>query len=177
MLRHYVNEHHDDWDLYATALTYAYNIHVHRSTGTTPFSLVLSRPPPEFSLHHALRSRTRPTQEQRKDYVRRLNDKIEHLYTRLLATQFRYKRDFDKLERKINNNGYEPEITFKSTRQTDSRKRVQTPALGPFHVIRKDERTYEIDRNGATERINADRVTYEPPPENAPTKDENDTKP
>ena len=34
---------------------------------------------------------------------------------------------------------------------------------------------YVIDRNGTTERINADRVTYAPPPENAPTKDENDT--
>ena len=63
MLRNYVNEHQDDWDRYAKALTYAYNNHVHRSTGTTPFSLVLSRPPPEFSLHHSIRSRARPTQE------------------------------------------------------------------------------------------------------------------
>ena len=41
ILRNYVNEHQDDWNRYATALTYAYNNHVHRSTGTTPFSLVL----------------------------------------------------------------------------------------------------------------------------------------
>ena len=61
MLRKYVNEHQDDWDQYATALTYACNNHVHRSTGTTPLSLVLSRPPPEFSLHHTVRSRALPT--------------------------------------------------------------------------------------------------------------------
>ena len=101
MLRNYVNEHQEDWDRYATALTYAYNIHVHRSTGTTPFSLVLSRPPPEFSLHHNVRSRTSPTHEQRNDYVRRLDDTIEHAYTRLLATQARYRRDFNKCIRKM----------------------------------------------------------------------------
>ena len=48
MLRNYVNEHQNDWDRYATALKYAYNNPVHHSTGTTPFSLVFSRPPPEF---------------------------------------------------------------------------------------------------------------------------------
>ena len=32
---------------------------------------------------------------------------------------------------------------------------------------------YAIDRNGNTERINSDRVTYAPPPENGPTKYEN----
>ena len=101
MPRNYVNEHQDDWDRYATALTYAYNNCVHRSTGTTPFSLVLSRPPPEFPVHHTVRSRTRPTQEQRNDYERRLEDMIQHAYTRLLARQARNKRDFDKRIRKI----------------------------------------------------------------------------
>ena len=80
MLRNYVKEHQDDWDRYATALTYAYNNHVNRSIGTTPFSLLLSRPPPEFSLHHSIRSRARPTQDKRNDYVRRLDDSIQRLH-------------------------------------------------------------------------------------------------
>ena len=101
MLRNYVNEHQNDWDRYTTALTYAYNNHVHRSTGTTPFSLGFSRPPPEFSLHHSIRSRARPTQDQRNDYVKRLDDSIQHAYMRLLATQAPYKRDFDKRIRTI----------------------------------------------------------------------------
>ena len=41
MLRNYVIEHQNDWDEFTTVLTYAYNNHVHRSTGTTPFDLVL----------------------------------------------------------------------------------------------------------------------------------------
>ena len=49
MLCNYVNEHQDDWDVYLGPLTYAYKSHVHRSTRTTPFELVLSRPPPELA--------------------------------------------------------------------------------------------------------------------------------
>ena len=71
MLRNYVDEHQNDWDRYATALTYAYNCHVHRSTDTTPFNLVLSRPPPEFSLQPSVRLRAPPTAEQKNDYARR----------------------------------------------------------------------------------------------------------
>lgn len=45
-LRHYVAEHQKDWDHYIQSLTYSYDAQVHRSTGVTPFSLVLSMEPP-----------------------------------------------------------------------------------------------------------------------------------
>ena len=45
--------------------------------------------------------------------------------------------------------------------------KLRSPAIGPYRVLRKDDRTYVIDRDGATERINADRVTYAPPLENS----------
>ena len=44
-IRHYVAEHQKDWDEFVQPLTYAYDMQVHRSTGTTPFELVLSRHP------------------------------------------------------------------------------------------------------------------------------------
>ena len=53
MLRNYAGEHQSDWDVYVGPLRYAYNSHVHRTTHTTPFQLVPSRPPPEFSLRRA----------------------------------------------------------------------------------------------------------------------------
>ncbi len=37
MLRNYVNEKNDDWDLYLTAAEIAYNTSVQKSTGKTPF--------------------------------------------------------------------------------------------------------------------------------------------
>ena len=46
MLRCYVEDHPKDWAKYVRALCYAYNTAVHRTTGTTPFDLVLSRAPP-----------------------------------------------------------------------------------------------------------------------------------
>ena len=97
MLRNYVNEHQNDWDRYAKALTYSYNCLVHRSTNTTPFNLELSRPPPEFSLHRSVKLRAPPIAEQKNDYARRLDDGIQTAYSRLMKTktQQRYKRDFD----------------------------------------------------------------------------------
>ena len=45
-IRNYVSDSQRDWDEWLEPLTYAYNMQVHRSTGTTPFDLVLSRHPP-----------------------------------------------------------------------------------------------------------------------------------
>ena len=151
MIRSYINEHQDDWDRYATALTYAYNKHVHRSTGTTPFSLVLSRPPPEFSLHHTVRLLTRPTQKQLNDYVRRLDETIEHAYTQLLATQARDERDFDKHIRNIKKRMRAGDYVYiDPTDGLSETGKLQSPALGPFRIIRNDDRTYVIYRKGAT---------------------------
>lgn len=51
MLRCYVSDHQENRDEYAKPLTHAYNLNIHRGTGTRPFDLALSRPPPEFTLH------------------------------------------------------------------------------------------------------------------------------
>ena len=77
VIQNYVNEHQNDWTRYATALTYSYNCHVHRSTNNTPFNLVLSRSPPEVSLHHSVKLRAPPTAEQKNDYARRLDYVIQ----------------------------------------------------------------------------------------------------
>ena len=44
--------------------------------------------------------------------------------------------------------------------------KLRSPAIGPYRVLRKDDRTYVIDQDDVIERFNADRVTYAPPPEN-----------
>jgi hypothetical protein len=49
-LRALAGEEQGTWDLYSTAITYAYNTQVHASTGYAPFDLILSRPPPPAEL-------------------------------------------------------------------------------------------------------------------------------
>lgn len=45
-LRHYIDEHQTDWDLFVESITYTYNTQVHHTTRAYPFSLILSREPP-----------------------------------------------------------------------------------------------------------------------------------
>ena len=60
MMRCYVDDHPADWCRCARALCFAYNTAVHRTTGTTPFDIVLSLPPPEFSVDHQPNRGKRP---------------------------------------------------------------------------------------------------------------------
>lgn len=50
MLRSYVNDHQDDQDEYASAVTHVYSCQVPWSTRSTLFELVLGRAAPDFSL-------------------------------------------------------------------------------------------------------------------------------
>ena len=72
MLRCYVEDNPRLWCLYAPALCYAYNISEQSTTGTTPFELVLSKPPPEFTRDYRPHPRARTVRAQKSDYVQRL---------------------------------------------------------------------------------------------------------
>ena len=170
MLRNHVGEHQDDWDVYVGPLTYAYNSHVHRTTGTTPFELVLSRPPSEFSLRRA-EGDTPPTDRgtQRAELLRTLDATIQKVYVSLHRTQARYKRDFEKCIRRINSRLRPGEYIY--INPTDGGKtsnKLTSPALGPYLVLANDRRTITIDRDGVTEPVSADRCVYAPPPMGAP---------
>ena len=171
MLRNYVNEHQDDWDEYVTALTYAYNTSVHRSTGTTPFDLVLSHPPARFTLHYDIgEPRYDPnSKKSREDYIRRLEIAILKARDRLKKTQLSYKQDFDKRIRVSNRNILAGQYIYLDPRDGEKVHGKLGPiAEGPYRVLLNDKRTFVIQRGEVVERVNSDRVTYAPPPENAP---------
>ena len=137
MLRNYVNEHQNDWDEFASVLTYAYNNHVHRSTGTTPFDLVLSRPPPAFSLYHNERGVRKPSEEQRDYYIEQLEATVQKAYDRLLKTQQRYKRDFDKRVRSENRNIHTGDYVYLDpTDGTTKGMKLANHALAPTESLR-----------------------------------------
>ncbi|CDF40838.1 unnamed protein product [Chondrus crispus] len=170
MLRNYVGEHQDDWDVYVGPLTYAYNSHVHRTTRTTPFELVLSRPPPEFSLRRADGDAPPSNRgNQRAEFLKTLDSTIQKAYGSLRRTQARYKRDFDKRIRRINSRLRPGEYVYLNP--TDGAKtsnKLASPAVGPYRVLANDRRIITIDRDGVTERVSADRCVYAPPPIDAP---------
>ena len=171
MLRNYVNEHQDDWDQYVTALTYAYNTSVHRSTGTMPFELVLSNPPARFSMHYDIgEPRYDPnSKKSREDRIRRLEGAIIKACTKLQKTQLRYKHDFDKRIRVSNRHIQAGQYIYLDPRDGEKIDGKLGPiAEGPYRVLLNDKRTFVIQRGEVVERVNSDRVTYAPPPENAP---------
>ena len=165
MLMCFVEEHQDSWDKYANALTYGYNCRVHRTTGTTPFDLILSRPPPSFSLHRSLQDLPEPDRRGRHEFLIALDETIAGAYNRLKKAQARYKKNFDKRVRRTNVNIGPGEYVFIDPTDGSKKKgKVQSPAEGTYRVKQRSERTFTIDRKGATEVINSDRVTKAPRP-------------
>ena len=130
---------------------------------------MLSRPHLEFSLHHSVKLRAPPTAEQKNTYAKRLDDVIQTAYSRLIKTQQRYKRDFDRRIKKIQRNIREGDYVYINPTDGMSKTgKLESPALGTFRVLKTNERAVVIQRNQDVERINVDRITYAPPPENAP---------
>ena len=166
MLRNYLNEHQDDWDVYVGPLTYAYNSHVHRTTRTTPFELVLSRPPPEFSLRRA--DGNAPPYDrrtQRAEFLKTLYPKTQKAYGSLRRTPARYKRELDKSVRSINARLKPGDYAYLNP--TDEAK-TSNKLASPYRVLANYKRTITIDREGVMERVSADRCVYAPPLTDAP---------
>ena len=169
MLMCFVEEHQDSWDKYATALTYAYNCHVRRTTGTTLFDPILSRPPPAFSLHRSLRDHPEPDSRDRHEFLFALDEAIAGASNRLKKAQARYKKNFDKRVRRTNLNISPGDYVFIGPTDGSKKKgKLQSPAEGPYGVQQRSDRTFPIERKGATEVINSDRVTKAPRAHNDP---------
>ena len=168
MLRCYAEVHKNDWDRYESALTYAYNNHVHRITGTTPFELTLSRPPPPFSLHKAIRQRPAMDRRDRHELLKQLDEAIQKAFGRLKKSEKRYKLDFDTRARRANLDLEGGDCIFLDpTLQEKKLGKLTSPAVGPYRVIAREQRTFTMDRAGITERVNRDRVTRAPRPASA----------
>lgn len=93
MLRNNVNEHQDDWEIYSSASSYAYNNQMHKSTKSKPFELVLSRPATDFTLHPDVIDRPAATRETREEFSKRMDITIQRAYGELEAIHERYKRN------------------------------------------------------------------------------------
>ena len=86
--------------------------------------------------------------------------------------QQRYKREFDRRIKKIKRSIREGDCVYIDLTDGISKTgKLESPGLGPFRVLKNDGQTVVIKRNEDVERINADRITYAPPPGNAPPRE------
>ena len=85
-----------------------------------------------------------------------------------MKTRQRSKRDFDRRIKNIKRNIREGDYVYIDPTDGMSRTgKLESPALGPFCILKNHGRKFVIQRKDDVERINADRITYAPPPENA----------
>lgn len=181
LLRIYVNDHQNDWDTCLTALIKAHNNNIFLSTDTTSFELVLSRFPPLFSLHRSASSRPAPARESKEKFLYRTDGATQSAYGHLIRAQERYKKDFDRRIREVDQNikvgdyVYIDRIDGRSkprqlTADTAPNSKLRSPAVGPCRVLSSEKQTFGIHRDGEIKRSIADRVVYAPlPPQMVPS--------
>ena len=162
MLRCYVEDNPGFWCLYAPALCYAYNMSVHSTTGTTPFDLVLSRPPLEFTRDHRPQSRARTVRAQKSDYLRRLHVSLQKASRSLKRAQARYKRDLDRDIRATRRIETGDHIFLDTHDCVAKRPKLTDNISGPFRVLGHNSNTIVIQRGEVVERVSRDRVTLAP---------------
>lgn len=166
------DEHRNDWDVYLSAPAYDYNSHVQRSTKTTPFELLLSKPPAYGSLHHSVTVRLAPNRKK-EAFLCRMDSVLQATNWKLIRTQERYKRDFDTRVREVSRCVHT--VDFVCLDPTDGSAKAQpattdifrnsklrTIAVGLFHRLRNDVCTFLNDRDGGTEWTSAHHAAYGP---------------
>ena len=174
-IRNYVSDSQRDWDEWLGPLTYAYNTQVHRSTGTTPFDLVLSRHPPplfveqdmlEHRPHEHARDRRARLSQAKLEFLHRLSDVMAKARTNLAKTQRRYKKNFDARIRARLKDLQPGSFVYREVpvHPEGVNPKLASPVDGPFRVIANDWPTIVIDDHGRAVRVNANRLVKAPTP-------------
>ena len=167
-LRQYIAEHQRDWPEYVGPLTFAYNTQVHKTTGCTPFELVLSRPPGPLAMELPLYAAGAiPPREERTRFRDHLRSLMETATENLRKSQARYKRNFDRRTRPLEKDLSPGQFVFverEGPREDASsgirrRHKLLPAADGPFKVVKSDEHTVTIARDGLIDRVSWDRVS------------------
>jgi len=177
-LRIFTDSNNKDWDRLIQPFTYAYNTQVHRTTGETPFSHVLTRPPPNVVAPPA---DTMPTSEPLTPEEAKLKvmERTKALVTQAAKTteerQKKYKAYHDKRLRSqlILEPGDEVFLNTPPTlgqtpaeRMADGTKgKLRKKTLAAFKVLEAYESTAKIvGADGIEDIVSLDRLTKAPPP-------------
>ena len=178
-LRHYISEHQQDWDEYLQPLTYAYNSQVHRTTETTPFDLVVTRPPPDILVeppqHLQLPTTDVTPAQAKRGILDRLRRTLATARTKLTSHQKRMKDNFDQKVRQqptirrgdrifINRPTKQVIATDAEAELSDgiSRKLLRLTTGIPYTVTDVRDKNVQVNHDGIPTWVSIDRVTVVP---------------
>ena len=166
-IRSYLADHPKDWDLYSSALTFAYNCQPHSSTALAPFELVLSRPPPPLAIR-AQPAPARTPRETRDTWKSWLEKALREAKGKLEQAQARYKRNYDARLRRQNEK-IEPDNWFylrvERRDEREHRHKLAAVAEGPYKVLDIRGSTVVIERQDKSiEIVSRSRVVLAPQP-------------
>jgi Integrase zinc binding domain/Integrase core domain len=164
MLCHYVSKNQKNWDELVRALVYGYNCQPHTSTGLSSFELVLYRPPSlPIMESRPLSMLAKDKCEFRNTFLKKVQMLTKATKEKLDQSQERYRRVFDEHVRVRNKNVQPDDLTF--TSQTGVSPKLLSPAAGPHPVVKRDDRTFTVYAGNGEIRVDSDRVTKAPMPE------------
>ena len=174
-LRNFVSDSQRDWDEWLGPVTYAYNTQVHRSTGTTPFDLVLSRPPSQPLVDPGLLEH-RPVEyvgdrrirvsQAKQAFLERLDHLVSKARRNLERTQARYKRNADARIRQRLGDLTPGDYVYREIPEHPQgvSPKLASPVEGPYKVLSTDGPTIVIEVRGHPVRVNANRLVRAPTP-------------
>ena len=168
-LRKYIGDHHGDWDLYTDVLSFAYNTHVHSTTGLAPFELVLSRAPQPLAFDPEAVSPQLTAKEARFAWLQRIGQLVSTAKKRLLSATKRTKANYDRGRRARTKAFAAGDYAYvrldKSNAPDGERHKLASVAEGPFRIVSTDGKTAVLQRDRERERINIDRLELAPKPQ------------
>lgn len=190
-LRHFVAEHQRNWDEFVQPLTYAYNMQVHASTGTTPFDLILSRHPPSIiSKVPAPDKSDKPGKATavtaKRANFRRWRTVLAQAREKLSRAQRRYKANFDARVSQqpqfrpgqyivLDNPPLMAQILRNEDGEVKEYNKLQKPTSPPYPILAVRANTLVVEIDGIPITVSIDRCSLFPtttPPIKAQTQNQ-----
>lgn len=161
MIRHYINDGHNDWEDLLKPLRFAYMNSVHSSTNETPYFLVSGRDP--VMLIDRILDSVQTNRITPQDYRSQLMENLHKAYTlvrhNLVEERKHQKKQYDKRARDLKYEIGDKVLLDIRRVPPDKSKKFMPRFEGPYRILKVYENgTVDITGNGVEKRVNACRI-------------------